>query len=355
MSKEVIEHSRPTLGAAEQQAASEVIATGRLAAGEQCRLLEQALAGAMGVGQGAAVSSGLAALHLAALAMGVGEGDQVILPTYTCEALLSAVLYCGAEPVIVDVDERTGNIDPAAARRALTGRTKLMIVPHMFGAAAPMDELLPLGVPVLEDCATAIGAGLGGRPVGSMGQAAIVSLYATKMLCAGEGGAVCSSDRAITDKAADLRDYRGRREFSLRFNYMLSDLAAAVGRVQVARLGEFIRRRRELAALYDRLLADVEGIVRPDLSLCGGSVFHRYVVKVSAGRRDAIRATLAAAGVRCGLGVLHPLHRLMPAAAPQPCPVGEDWSRRSLSLPIYPTLTDEQAREVVQALRSAMI
>jgi dTDP-4-amino-4,6-dideoxygalactose transaminase len=344
-------HSRPTLGAEERQAVLDVLAGEHLANGPLCRQLEQALADAMGVRHGAMTSSGLTALHLAMLAMNVRPDDQVILPTYVCEALLDAVLHCQAQPVIVDVDAQTGNIDPAAARRAIGPQTKLIVVPHMFGTPAAMDELLPLGVPLLEDCATAIGARCGGRPVGSMGQAGIVSLYATKMLCAGEGGAVCGDDPTIIQKVADLRDYSGREDFHVRFNYKSTDLCAAVGLAQAAKLPDFIRRRRELARLYDLLLAGLPWIERPDLAIHAESVYYRYVVKVPAGRRDALRAAMAEAGIECGLGVLHPLHRLMPQAVAEPCPVAEDWARRSLSLPIYPQLSDEQAHQVVHALR----
>lgn len=347
-------HSRPTLGPEERQAALDVLAGEHLSDGPVCRQLEQALAGAMGVRHGAVTSSGLAALHLAMLAMGVRPNDQVILPTFSCEALLDAVLYCQAQPVIVDADALTGNIDPAAVRRAIGPQTRLIVAAHMFGTPAAMDELLSLGVPLLEDCALSIGARCGGRPVGSMGQASIVSLYATKMICAGEGGAVCGNDSAIIEKVADLRDYRGRDDFHVRFNYMLTDLAAAVGLAQVAKLPSFIRRRRELARLYDLLLDDLPGLERPEATAHAESVFYRYIIKVPAGRRDALRAGMAQAGIQCGLGVLHPLHRLMPHAAPEPCPAGEDWARRALSLPIYPQLSDEQVHQVVAALRQCV-
>ncbi len=347
-------HSRPTLGPEERQAVLDVLASEHLAAGPVCRRLEQALAGAMGVRHGAVTSSGLAALHLAMLAMGVRPGDQVILPTYVCEALLDAVLYCQAQPVIVDVDAQTGNIDPAAAGRAIRPQTRLIVVAHMFGTPAAMDELLSLGVPLLEDCAAAVGARYGGCPVGSMGRAGIVSLYATKMICAGEGGAVCGDDPAIVEKVADLRDYSGREDFHVRFNYKFTDLAAAVGLAQAAKLPGFIRRRRELARLYDLLLEGLPGVELPNPAVHAESVFYRYVVKVPAARRDALRAAMAEAGIQCGLGVLHPLHRLMPQAAPEPCPAGEDWAGRSLSLPIYPLLSDEQARTVAGALKEAL-
>jgi dTDP-4-amino-4,6-dideoxygalactose transaminase len=348
----LLPHSRPTLGPEERQAVLDVLAGEHLANGPVCRQLEQALADAMGVRHGAMTSSGLAAMHLAMLAMDVRPGDRVILPTYVCEALLDAAFYCQAQPVIVDVDAQTGNIDPAACRRAIGPKTKLIVVPHMFGTPAAMDELLALGVPLLEDCATAIGARCAGRPVGSIGQASMVSLYATKMICAGEGGAVCGDDPTVIQKVADLRDYSGREDFHVRFNYKSTDLCAAVGLAQAAKLPDFIRRRRELARLYDLLLADLPGVERPEAAAHAESVYYRYVVKVPARRRDALRAAMAEAGIECGLGVLHPLHRLMPQAAPEPCPAGEDWARRSLSLPIYPRLTDDQAHQVATSLRN---
>jgi dTDP-4-amino-4,6-dideoxygalactose transaminase len=316
--------------------------------------LEEALAQATGTEHAAVVSSGMAALHLAMLAMGVQAGDEVILPTYVCEALLDAVLLCRATPVIVDVDPQSGNIDPRAAAAAVTDKTRLIVVPHMFGTPADMDALLALGRPLLEDCALAIGARCGGQCVGSLGQAAVVSLYATKMICAGEGGAVCGRDATLIERVADLRDYSGRPDFRLRFNYKLTDLAAAIAVEQVRKLPDFIRRRRRIAQLYDLLLADLPEIERPRLELHGESVFYRYVVKVPAGDRQAIRQSLARRGIQCGLGVLHPLHHLLPQCAPEPCPVGEEWARRSLSLPIYPMLRDEQAQAVAEALKEAM-
>jgi dTDP-4-amino-4,6-dideoxygalactose transaminase len=349
-----IPHSRPTLDVEEQRAVAAVLASGFVAQGPRCAEFEQALARRIGVPYGVAVSSGLAALHVTLLGLGVGPDDDVIMPSYVCEALLQAVLYCRARPVIVDVTPATANIDPDACARAVTSATRVILVPHIFGTPADVEALARLGPAIVEDCALAIGAKRHGRQVGSLGRAAVFSFYATKMLCTGEGGMVCTADARLAQAVADLRDYGGKRDFRTRFNYKLTDMAAAMGLVQLRKLDGFIRRRRELAHLYDGLLADLSEVERPNLADYGESVFYRYVVKVPAGRREGIRRRMAEHGVQCGLGVLHPLHALAPEAAPRPCLVADDWAARGLSLPIYPLLIDEEAQRVAKTLATAL-
>ena len=350
----VIPHSRPTLGVEEREAVAAVLAGGHLAQGPRCQAFEEAVARALGVKHARCVSSGLAALHLSLLAVGVGRGHQVILPSLVCEALLQAVLYCGADPVLVDVISETGNIDPVQARAVVTPRTRCILVPHMFGTPADLGALGALGVILVEDCALAIWAQYAGRKVGSFGAAGVLSFYATKVLCTGEGGMVVTDDARLAEAVGDRRDYAGKGDFRTRFNYKMTDMAAAMGLEQWRKLDGFIRRRRELAALYDSLVGSLGGVERPDRALHANSIFYRYVVKVPAERRDRIRRSMASRGVECGLGVLHPLHRLMPEAAPRPCPVADDWADRSLSRPIYPTLADADARRVAAALAEAM-
>ena len=178
--------------------------------------------------------------------------------------------------------------------------------------------------------------------MGSFGKAAVFSFYATKVLCTGEGGMVVTGDRRIAETAEDLRDYAGRATYRPRFNYRLTDLAAAIGLEQLRKLDVFVARRRAIAAIYSELLANEDALVLPDPRQNEDSIYYRYVVKVPAERRDAIRGVLAETGIECGRGVLHPLHELMPEAAPSPCPAAADFARRSLSLPIYSGMTDEE-------------
>lgn len=349
----IIPHSKPTLGQDEAQAMLEVLRSGQLVQGPQCAAFERAIADLMGVRHGVAVSSGMSALHLAMLAMNIGEGDEVILSSYVCEALLDAVLHCRAKPVIVDVESGSGNINPAAVAGAITKKTRLIVAAHMFGMPAKVDELLATGIDVLEDCALSIGAKRSGRVVGSLGKAAIVSFHATKMLCTGEGGMICTSDENIAARASDLRDYTSRDDFRLRFNCKLTELAAAMGRAQSRKLADFIIRRRQIAKLYDSLLKDAPGLELPKAADGDEAAWYRYVVKLPASQRDVIRRRLAGEGIQCGLGVLHGLHWLMPEAAAS-CPVTDDWLARSLSLPIYPLLDDSQATLVANALVKAL-
>ncbi|MDP6483086.1 MAG: DegT/DnrJ/EryC1/StrS family aminotransferase, partial [Nitrospinota bacterium] len=175
--------------------------------GLQTRAFEQAVAGQTGTAWGIAVTSGTTALHLALLGLGVGAGDRVVLPSFVCVALLHAIRYVGAEPIVVDVDPETMNLDPDALKHTAPAGLKAVIVPHMFGLPAPVDAILSLGIPVIEDCALAIGATDHGRPVGGQGSLGICSFYATKMLATGEGGMVVGQDSALEARIQDLRDY----------------------------------------------------------------------------------------------------------------------------------------------------
>src|SRR5207247_1116004 len=192
-------------------------------------------------------SSGSAALELSLRALDVGHGDEVVVPTYACDALHHAVTRCGATPVLADADPET--LGPAAkdVARRLTRRTRAVVVVHPFGLGLDLDEFLALGVPVVEDCAQAIGARVAGRSVGSRGALAVCSFYATKLLTTGEGGAVAGAPERVA-RVRDARDYDEREALVPRFNFKLTDIQAALGRSQLGRLDACIARRRAIAA-----------------------------------------------------------------------------------------------------------
>ena len=198
-----IPHSRPTMGEEEVKAVAEVIRSGHIVEGEVVQRFEKNFAEKMGVQDAAAVSSGTAALHLTLLAMGIGPDDEVIIPSYVCTALFHAVQYVGAISVPAEIDPKTYNIDPDDVQKRITTRTKAIIVPHMFGLAANLDRLLNLDVPVIEDCAQAVGGTYHQKPLGTFGQASIFSFYATKMMATGEGGMVTSNSAEIIDCIRD--------------------------------------------------------------------------------------------------------------------------------------------------------
>ncbi|HEV8306520.1 MAG TPA: DegT/DnrJ/EryC1/StrS family aminotransferase [Methylomirabilota bacterium] len=341
-----IPHSRPTLAGADQEALADVVASGFIAQGPRVAAFEREIASALGVSGGVATSSGTAALHLALLALDVGEGDEVLLPTYACAALLHAVRAARAVPRLVDCDPATFNVDPEAARKACTPRTRALVVVHSFGLPADLDALSALGVPVIEDVAQAFGARDRDRPVGSVGAAAVLSFYATKLLTTGEGGMLVARDARILAAARDLREYDQKAEDRPRFNYKMTDLQAALGLAQLARFPAFLGRRQALAALYRDRLAHLpleHPPVRPDR----GSVYYRYVVK---GREPADRylAGLMALGVEARRPVFRPLHRYVGAEG---FPGAEEAWARAVSLPLYPALTDDEACRVVDAAR----
>ncbi|MDY6953716.1 MAG: DegT/DnrJ/EryC1/StrS aminotransferase family protein, partial [Thermodesulfobacteriota bacterium] len=198
-----------------------VLKTGQLVQGEKVLSLERALASFIGVKDAVAVSSGTAALHLALLSLGAGKGSEVILPSFVCPALLNAVHCVRATPVVVDIDPDTYNISISHIEKALSRRTAAIIVPHMFGLSADTDAILSFGVPVIEDCAQSVGATLHGQYAGSFGTLSIFSFYATKMLCAGEGGAILSNDEDLLQQARDRRDYDEKETYAPRYNYKL--------------------------------------------------------------------------------------------------------------------------------------
>lgn len=346
-----IPHSCPTLGCEEWQRVAHVLVSGQVVRGPCCKAFEAKVAKRVGCKYGLAVSSGLAALHVTLASLGIKQWDEVILPALVCEAPLLAVKYCGATPIVVDVDPSTGNITPDAVNDALTNNTRLVIVPHMFGTPAEVAEIVYLGCTVLEDCAQTIGAKHQAQNVGTFGVASIFSFYATKVLCTGEGGMVLTDDLSLAEEVSDLRDYRKHSDFRVRFGYSMTDVSAAMGLVQLGKLDGFISRRREIAALYAELLQGVKGVTCPDQEAHKESIFYRYIVKVPPESRDRIRKDMKQKGVECGLGVLHTLDSFVPS---QPCTVAREYAQSSLSLPIYPSLSDEDARRVVKVLEEVI-
>jgi dTDP-4-amino-4,6-dideoxygalactose transaminase len=342
-----IPHSRPTLGPEEEAAVAAVLRSGQLAQGERVSAFEEALAAQAGVGGAAAVSSGTAALHLALLALGIGEGDEVIIPSFVCSALLHAVRVARAVPVPADIDGETLNITPREIQRRQTPRTKAVIVPHLFGLPADIRPIVALGVPVIEDCAQALGSRCEGAPVGGFGVLSVFSFYATKVICTGEGGMVAGNDARLLERIRDLRDYDEKEDDRLRYNCKLTDLQAALGLAQLRRLPELIARRREIAARYDTALRALPLFLPPRPPRCEPN-HYRYVV-----RTGGIAALLAAgreAGIAYRRPVFKPLHRYLGLTG---YPETDAAFAQSLSLPIYPSLTEGELNTVIGHLQAA--
>ncbi len=346
---ESIAHSRPAMGEEEVAAAARVVRSGLLAQGREVKLFEAEMATFVGRRFAVAVSSGTTALHLGLLALGVGPGDRVAMPSYVCTALLHATWAVGAVPVLCDIDPYTRNMD--ADLLAEMERPHAAILPHMFGLPAPTEAFDRLGIPYIEDCAMSIGAEHGGRPLGSHGALSICSFYATKMLGAGEGGMVLTDDENIARAVRGLREYDGIPASQLRFNAKMTDLHAAIGRVQLRRLPEFVSRRRDLARIYQQEFISFQNIKTPLDNL--EHIYYRYVLKV-VGKAELFIKRLEVMGVAARRPIYNPLHRELGladgeyphAAAAYACDV---------SLPIYPTLSDSDARRVLEAVRNAVL
>jgi dTDP-4-amino-4,6-dideoxygalactose transaminase len=348
-SPSVILHSRPTVGSDELQALTSVIGSGQLSQGPRVEEFEQGMAALLGVAGGVAVSSGTAALEVALKALGVSPGEEVILPSYVCAAPWLAVVRVGAQPKIVDIEPDSYAIDPAAVKKALSARTSAIIVPHLFGLPADLTGLQSLGVPLIEDCAQTLGAIEAGRQVGTVGAVTVCSFYATKLLCTGEGGMVLSHDQSLLERARALREYDEEPALDDRaFNYKMTDLQAALGISQLNRFRSFLERRSEIAAAY-RTAFSAARLGLPVVPSGRSHVFYRFVVRLprEAGSVASVIARLEQRGVQCRCPVFRPLHRYRDLAG---CPVTEEAFAQALSLPIYPSMTDEEVARTIQAV-----
>ena len=345
----LIPHSRPWVLPQDARAVSISIKSRALSPSPAVEGFEVAVARTLGTSQAVAVSSGTAALYLTLKALNIGPGDDVLFPSYVCSALRHAVTAVGATPRLVEVDPHTFNIEADHARRRLTRRTKALIVPHLFGLPADLDELLALGPPLIEDCAQTMGVSYHDRPVGSFGIASICSFYATKLITAGEGGMVASSSAALIGRVRSGRSCDEQPRWSPSFNFKLSGLEAALGESQLKRLPTILARRRRIASLYRRAL-DQSALALPRALQDRGHAHYRYVVKVPGGS-DQLMATLSARGITCRRPVFRPLHRDVRQGR---FPMTDQVWRESMSLPIYPDLSQREVRRVIGALRWAL-
>ncbi|MCS7337951.1 MAG: DegT/DnrJ/EryC1/StrS family aminotransferase [Verrucomicrobiae bacterium] len=345
-------------------AIAEVIDSCAFAGGPFVARFEEEFARYCGARFAVGVGSGTDALWLTLLALGVGQGDEVITVPNTFMATAEAISYTGALPVFVDVDEETYTMDAELLEQAITPRTKAIIPVHLFGQCADMDRIQEIagrhGVPVVEDACQAHGATYKGQKAGTMGVAGCFSFYPGKNLGAfGEAGAVVTNDPDLAETIRMLRDHGQARKYvhsKIGWNARMDGIQAAVLRVKLARLDEVNARRRAHAALYRALLADCEDVILPIEAPWNMHVYHVYAVRVK--DRDGVMEALAQRGVGCGIHYPIPIHlqeaynRL--GHKPGSFPVAERCARELLSLPMYPELTCEQIRYVCAELKKVV-
>jgi perosamine synthetase len=352
----MILHSRPTLGVKEADALVAVLRSGQVAQGPHVGAFEREMAAFVGRRGGVAVSSGTAALEVALRCLGVGAGDEVLLPSYVCMAPWLAIMHVGAQARLVDIDPSDYAIDSVEAAKAVSRRTRAIIVPHLFGLPADLTGLQERGVPLIEDCAQTLGATEAGRAVGSVGAVSICSFYATKLLCTGEGGMLLADDPVLLDKGRGLREYdEGAVLQPAAFNYKMTDLQAALGRQQLSAIHSLLERRAALAARYEAALAGT-GLLLPEVPKGRSHIYYRYVVRLDPVRHakvslDQVLESLERRGVQCRRPVFRPLHRYLGIEG---FPRTEAVMATAFSLPLYPSLTDGEAGQIVQAVRAEM-
>jgi perosamine synthetase len=343
-----IPHSMPTLGHGEADGLREVLASGKIATGEEVEKFEQAMASYLGLKGAVATASGTAALHLSLVAVGVKEGDEVICPSFTCNALLNAIYYCRAAPRVVDIDEETMNISLSATRKAISRRTAAIIIPHMFGyPVGAIDDFLVLGPPLIEDCAQSLGAAYEGKMTGTWGAAAIFSFYATKVITTGQGGMVASCNDELLEQVRDLRAYDKKENYKVRYNFCMTDLQARMGRIQLGKLPSLLKARGQRAQWYDRQLEGLKGVIVPPK----GGIYYRYIVRILGNRLERVMVQLHRNGIEAQRPVFRPLHRYLGLAG---FTATEKVFGEALSLPIYPRLKAADVRIIAHCLAKAV-
>ncbi len=347
--------SKPFIGEAEKKAVLDVLDSGMLAQGPRTAKLEERFAQLCGVKHAIATTSGTTALHVALLANGIGPGDEVITTPFTFIASVNSILFVGARPVFVDIDEATFNIDPAQIEKAITPRTKALLPVHLYGYVCDMDALQAIadrhGLKIIEDACQAVGATYHGRAAGSFGTGCF-SLYATKNVMSGEGGMITTGDDAVAEQCRMMRNHgMKRRDYHdmLGYNFRMSDLHAAIGLAQMDRLPEFAEKRKANAAFLN---ANLKTVITPKVKEGYDHVWHQYTVRVAEGRdRDGAVKQLNDAGVGTGLFYPVPAHQqgyIQETLGRVSMPVAERLAKEVISLPVHPQLSQADLETIAQ-------
>jgi perosamine synthetase len=358
--------SEPDITEAEIEEVVSVLRSTRLSLGPKMEEFEASVSSYVGQPFGIAVSSGTAGLHLCIRALGIGPGDEVIVPSFTFIAAANAIRYEGATPVFVDIDPRSLNLDPVCVEEAINTRTRAIVVVHTFGVPAEMDDLLDIAerhhLRIIEDACEAIGAEYDGRRVGAFGDTAVFAFYPNKQITTGEGGMVVTRDQHL---AAEIRAMRNHGRYDsdawhqhsiLGWNYRLSEINCALGCAQMRRIDHILSSREAVARTYDEALRGVEGVEPPPLQFSRRQIsWFVYVVRLaprfSREDRDAIARNLIDQGIGCGR-YFAPIHTQPAYDLPiaHSLPVTESISSRTLAIPFFNRLDEKRILRVIELL-----
>lgn len=348
----MIPHNRLTFGSEEVQAVADVVESGSWSGGPQVKLLEQTLARLSGRTGAVCVGSGLGAIRLALLCLDINAGEEVIVPAYSCVSLANAVLSIGARPIPVDVSRHNWNVDLEAVAKARNDKTKAIIAVHTFGALVDIDRLKILDLPVIEDCAHALGLTVNGKPVGGQGDIAVCSFYATKLLGGGEGGAVLTNDESQDHFVRQWRDCNNQPPSPTRLNDKMNDLEAALVCAQIERLDTLVESRQELARRYDGILQpmaeETNAFYVPEFST--ERIWYRYIVEM----RDLMAVEVIQQLRDFNVRAESPVINWVDGICEDEFPVSNCAWRHIVSLPLFPTLTEAEQDHVCSSFEKIL-
>ncbi len=363
--KHIIRIAKPALGDEEIEAVCDVLKSGNLVQGEKVKLFEEKFAKYIGVKHAVAVANGTLALDLALKALKIREGDEVVTPAFSFIASGNCILYQAAKPIFADIDSKTFNADPTDVAKNITKKTKAVILVHLFGQTAEMDVFEEIvednGIPLIEDASQAHGAEYKGRKAGSMTKIGCFSFYPTKNMTTGEGGAITTNDDKIANEIRLLRDHGQKGKYEhviLGYNYRMTEMAAAIGLVQLAKLDKLNDIRIRNAALLTKYIQGVSGLMPPYVNRDGKHVFCQCVIKVEKSypmKRDALADYLKKKGIETAVHYPKPINKqplyLDLGYGKKIFQNAEEASERVLSLPVHPLVTREDIEYIADTLK----
>ena len=358
----MINMAKPVIGDEEKKAVLEVLDSGMLAQGPRVAAFEEGFAKLCGVKYALATSSGTTALHLALLAHGIGEGDEVITSPFTFIASANSVLYVGGTPVFVDIDPQTFNMDVSKVEAAITPKTKAILPVHLYGMTCDMGTIMAIAekhhLAVIEDACQSHAAEFKGKRAGSFGTGTF-SLYPTKNMTSAEGGMITTDDDMIAEKCKVLRNHGMRRRYyhdELGYNFRMTDVHAAIGNAQLGKLDNHNARRAQNAAFYD---AHLKGVITPFVPEGYKPVYHQYTIRVPGGKRDALREYLKENEIGTEVYYPVPIHKqgfyMEMFGSHQVFPVTEAAALDVLSIPVHPLLSQADLEKVAGTINEFMI
>jgi dTDP-4-amino-4,6-dideoxygalactose transaminase len=350
----IISHNKPTLAIEDEEALVEVVRSGYIAQGVKVEQFEREFAAFAGLRYAVAVSSGTSALFLALKNYVCKKSDEVIVPSYVCTALLNAVYMAGGTPKIVDIDPVDFNVSKIKIDEAITDSTKAIIIPHIHGIPAVINSNgWQRNIGVIEDCATAVGSRIENQSVGLFGDIAIFSFYATKFITTGQGGMILTNYEEIASKIRDYREFDNPEKYYPRFNFQMTDIQAALGLSQLARINHFLERRRKIAFEYKNICTKKGWEYHHPTNPAITANHYRFIIRLEESSINLLQQHLFNQGIKTIIPIENRelLHNYL-SLNKKFYPVSELVSKTTLSLPIYPSLSDKEMATIISALNS---